>query len=168
MQVHLNNPEEHKLLVPYKFPTSIPSLHELVLAKFTDGKWYRARVTDCYPEDDSYRVFFVDYGNSSTAQLCNLRKWSAKFSYLPFQAVCVHLYGVRPVPAKRAEAMDYLEVMVFDKTFKGLVKNNTNELTLDLFDLRGNSFIDEYLAAGLVEKKPMFEGEFDRMTNIPA
>lgn len=168
LEVHLNNPEEQKLLVQYKFPISIPSLHELVLAKFTDGKWYRARIIDSYPEEDSYRVFFVDYGNSWTVQLGNLRKWSAKFSYLPFQAVCVHLYGVKPNPAKRVEAMDYLDVMVFDKTYKGLVKNNTNELTLDLFDLKGNSFIDDYLAAGLVQKKPMFEGEFDKMTNIPA
>lgn len=168
LEVYLNDPEEQKQLLPYKFPTSIPSLHELVMAKFTDDKWYRARITDTYPEDDSYRVFFVDYGNSWTVQLCNLRKWSNKFSFLPFQAVSVHLYGVRPVPEKRSDAMDYLEVMIFDKTFQGLVKNNTNELTLDLYDLKGNRFLDDYLAAGLVEKKPMFEGDFDRMTNIPA
>ncbi|KAL5273899.1 hypothetical protein ACFFRR_000577 [Megaselia abdita] len=168
MELHLNNPEEQKMLLQYKFPTSIPCLHELVLAKFSDGKWYRARIVDAYPEDDSYRVLFVDYGNSWTVQLSNLRKWATKFGYLPFQAVCVNLYGVRPIAAKRAEAMDYLDTMIFDKTLKGLVKNNTNELTLDLYDMNGNRILDDYLSAGLVEKKPMYEGEFDKMTNIPA
>lgn len=168
LEVHLNNPEEQKLLIQYKFPISIPSTHELVLAKFTDSKWYRARVIDAYPEEDSYRVFFVDYGNSWTVQLCSLRKWSTKFGYLPFQAVCVNLFGITPIPSKRAEAMDYLDTMIFDKTYKGVVKNNTNELTLDLFDMNGNTVLDDYVAAGLVERKSMFDGHFDSMTNIPA
>lgn len=168
LEQHLNDIEEHKLLIHYKFPTSIPTAHELVLAKFTDGKWYRARIIDSHPEDDSYRVFFVDYGNSWTVQLCNLRKWAAKFGYLPFQAVCVTLFGIRALPSKRAEAMDYLDTMIFDKTYKGLVKNNTNEFTLDLYDMNGNRVFDDYIATGLVEKKPMFEGEFDQMSNIPA
>jgi len=44
---------------------------ELVLAKYSDGKYYRARVKEF---NEVYTVFFIDYGNSDDFKIDNIRK----------------------------------------------------------------------------------------------
>lgn len=45
----------------------------LCLAKFSDNKWYRAKIVK-ESGKNSYEVFFVDFGNVDVAPLNNIRK----------------------------------------------------------------------------------------------
>ena len=64
------------------------------MARFSDNKWYRAKVNRITtPEKCS--VLFVDYGNREEVAIMDCRKMSAQFSRQPYQAVRLALAGVQ-------------------------------------------------------------------------
>lgn len=72
-----------------------PEAHELVLARYKDGLWHRARVLDVDDVAMSVAVFFVDYGNSYVVAAEDLRHWDGRFEFLPFQAYEFRLLNVK-------------------------------------------------------------------------
>jgi len=73
----------------------IPTLAELVLAKYTDGLYYRGQIIDYDENNNSVLVFFVDYGNMKVVDLINIKKWNRKYEVVPFQAINFTLNGIK-------------------------------------------------------------------------
>lgn len=57
-----------------------------------DGRWYRALVEES-TSNETFKVQFVDYGNSEVVTLDKLRQISSTFLKLPFQAIQCWLSG---------------------------------------------------------------------------
>ena len=61
--------------------------------------WYRAVITDLYPNTREAYLFFVDYGNSEIIRFSNLRRFSDQsrfLSILPHQVSFVSCDNVAP------------------------------------------------------------------------
>ena len=81
-------------VIPYDDP--IPD--DSCCALFEDGVWYRARVVSICNSD--CKVFFLDYGNTSTVSRRNLRVIPEEVKSLPGQAIQVRLSDIEPVGEK--------------------------------------------------------------------
>lgn len=71
--------------------------------------------------DFFFEVFFVDYGNCSTATLNEIRIWDEKFDNYPFQAVECKLDNVKKVREGHKDAVAYFESLVLQKVVKAYV-----------------------------------------------
>ena len=65
---------------------------DLVAAKFTDGVWYRAKVTEPVITD-KVSVLYVDFGNSETVSKDMLKTLDPSFAVVPTMAVHCKLLG---------------------------------------------------------------------------
>jgi len=63
-------------------------------SQFTDGNWYRARVSSL--DMAGVQVFYLDYGTTTVVQRDSLRYLLQQFSDLPCQAIKAKLFGVMP------------------------------------------------------------------------
>ncbi len=72
-----------------------PDVGQLCATTFgTDGVWYRAKITAVY--DNDAQVFYVDYGNSGTVPLSDVKKLEAQFHNFPLQALKCCLKNFTP------------------------------------------------------------------------
>ena len=77
------------------FPLTTASPGLACLAKYEDGVWYRARVESVTQDRSQARVYYVDYGNTSSVPLSSLAIIpSSLVTVLPAQAVHCKLSGV--------------------------------------------------------------------------
>eukprot|EP00112_Aurelia_sp_Birch-Aquarium-sp1_P002178 Seg1234.10 transcript_id=Seg1234.10/GoldUCD/mRNA.D3Y31 product="Tudor domain-containing protein 1" protein_id=Seg1234.10/GoldUCD/D3Y31 len=83
----LNNSQ----VIPYDNP--IPD--DSCCALFEDGVWYRAKVVSVC--SSGCKVFFLDYGNTSTVTRQNLRVMPEEVKSLPGQAIQVRLSDIEPI-----------------------------------------------------------------------
>lgn len=116
-----------------------PGEQELVLARYRDGMWHRARVVEVFgavrdagPETASaaaqaacVRVFFVDFGNCATVRLEDLRRWSERWDWVPFQAYECRLAGVQRLDGA-AEQLGVAEMVAL----RGLMLNKELRATV--------------------------------------
>ena len=83
-----------------------PTEGDLVVALFSDdGQWYRAVVTECSEDGASCEVSFIDYGNSETVAVENLRAPDPSLATQPPLAFECFLSGVE-VPSESEEGAD--------------------------------------------------------------
>ncbi|KAK6618311.1 hypothetical protein RUM44_002763 [Polyplax serrata] len=149
---YINTPDNKrhmkKLLVP-------PCPGQVVLAKYsTDNKWYRAKILDSEPENDVFRVFFVDYGNEEYVRLSGIRAIEPMFLHLPFQAIYCQIYGLK---VKGEEAAEYLyEVQHKRNLFIKIAHvfpENEIHLLVHLLDRERNNIGHELLRKGYALEK---------------
>ena len=97
-----------------KIPVAFKGLP--VLAKFSeDGNWYRARLTPPKDPEKSWGVVFVDYGNSESINLANVRVIPETFLRFPFQAYECSLSNADPTLTSNEEIIDLFYELVMDK-----------------------------------------------------
>ena len=91
--------------VEEKFALKVPPREgDLVVAQFSDdGLWYRARVTNLCEDGRSYKVLFVDYGNSDIVAMENLRSLDPSLATHPPLAFECFLNGVE-IPLESGES----------------------------------------------------------------
>lgn len=73
-----------------KFNIFIEELNNFVLARYIDGKIYRARLLAI--QGRKYEVFYLDYGNVDCVD--DLYEWDPICNQVPLQAVVLKMYGV--------------------------------------------------------------------------
>lgn len=71
-----------------------PTVGQPCVAKYSDGGWYRGRIT-CLNGTDA-EVFFVDYGNSQTTPVADIKVAETKFLAVPPLAYQCRLAGRKP------------------------------------------------------------------------
>ena len=71
----------------------LPIVGELIVAKFTDGVWYRAQV-DCINNDCTLKVTFIDFGNNEDVSLYDSRMITAPLAVIPKLANKCALHGM--------------------------------------------------------------------------
>ncbi|XP_049533009.1 uncharacterized protein LOC125949733 [Anopheles darlingi] len=118
----------------YKVFRRMPSLGEMVLAMFEQA-WYRAKVVDIF--DDTVTVFYVDYGNTATVDLSDLRVWENSFSYVPAQAVICQIANACSVKPGHVEAIQQLQQVLVDKVIDALIIDNKTPWQVRIFDEEG-------------------------------
>ena len=72
-----------------------PAVGDVCVARYNyDGLFYRVRVEQ--EEENNFEVTFLDYGNSASVPVGDLRQLRQEFGVLPFQAVRCCLSGIVP------------------------------------------------------------------------
>ncbi|XP_058444357.1 uncharacterized protein LOC131425998 [Malaya genurostris] len=141
MQQKLNDPE---FMRDYTRLNHEPHFHELVFARYSaDGLWYRAEVIEFY-HSNQILVFYVDYGNTDTVDMEQLRYWDDRFDYLPFQAVHCRVANISQMRPNHVEAIDQLRNAILDKGVRVRIIDNMSPWEVLLFDNDGND-IGEFL-----------------------
>ncbi|XP_052863882.1 uncharacterized protein LOC128270517 [Anopheles cruzii] len=156
----LNDPDSVAL---YREIKRFPCSGELVLAMY-ENQWYRAKVIDFFEDNTAY-VFYVDYGNTATVRMNELRLWEERFSYVPFLAVGCTIANAQRVKECHIEAIEQLQNVLIDKEIDALIINNDQLWEVQIFDEDGcdigQYFIDTHLAL------PRQSNEFDINSALP-
>ncbi|XP_033154552.1 uncharacterized protein LOC117137287 [Drosophila mauritiana] len=71
---------------------SKPRLLDIVLALYSDGRYYRAQIINEFPNE--YMIFYVDYGNTEFLPLICLAPCENVDSLKPHRSVSFHIEGV--------------------------------------------------------------------------
>ena len=84
-----------------------PRVNDQCVALFTeDGSWYRAIITDL--QADTATVLFVDYGNTASVNISNIKSLSQELSKKPVFAFECKLRGVAQFTAEDTSMMNQL------------------------------------------------------------
>lgn len=84
-----------------------------MFALYSDNLWYRAQILNIY-DNDTVKVFFVDYGNCRIVNLEDIRRWNYNFEYLAFQAIKCRIDNVFKIKPNHVEAIEYLKRQVLN------------------------------------------------------
>lgn len=99
-------------------------LGQIVAAKYTDGLFYRARITGAYRQE--IQVFYIDYGSSGTVGIDQLRHLHLTFTKLPVQAFLGRVFGIRPHPDESKWTVEagrlLLDLVKGTQTFQNSIK----------------------------------------------
>lgn len=104
-----------------------------------DNAWYRAVVTNISSANATVR--FIDYGNTETLALNNIRLLAEEFTKEPILMVKCKLSGVQPfggAPNWAKEATEFLENVGGDNGFKVKVISSGDILGVKLCDEQGD------------------------------
>ncbi|XP_058062770.1 uncharacterized protein LOC131212775 [Anopheles bellator] len=156
----LNDPDS---VARYKEIKRFPCAGELVLALY-ENDWYRAKVMDFFEDNTAY-VFYVDYGNTATVSMSELRLWEERFSYVPYLAVGCTIANAQRVKECHIEAIVQLQNVLLDKKIDALIINNDSLWEVQIFDEDGcdigQCLVDTHLAL------PRQPTEFDINSALP-
>ncbi|XP_055917425.1 uncharacterized protein LOC129949801 [Eupeodes corollae] len=113
-----------------------PFQFDMVLAQFTDGNWYRAQVMDSF-EDNTFRVFYVDYGNEDIVPLSCLAEWNKNLSSYSFQAFRCRIVGIANATRNKVDEDNALKIiggMILDQFVSVRVLHSTDEMLVEFID----------------------------------
>eukprot|EP00057_Strongylocentrotus_purpuratus_P024551 XP_011679025.1 PREDICTED: tudor domain-containing protein 15 isoform X3 [Strongylocentrotus purpuratus] len=138
-----------------------PTVGAPCVAKYSsDEGWYRAIVTSL--EKDSATVQFVDYGNSDSVGLVDLKVITPELMVLESQVIRGSLAGVGPVDGGQwsGSAAEFLETAVADKLLLMVVVGESNgTLAVKLMDMGmniGDVMVDKGHAVSTAERVRQF------------
>ncbi|XP_065338713.1 tudor and KH domain-containing protein homolog [Cloeon dipterum] len=137
----------------------------LVVAKYSDGKWYRGTVVKIKSSSDLLKVFYVDYGDIEWKNLSSVLALNPKFQDLKHQAILCSLDGIRKIEESwPEEATDLFESLTYDPEcnkklmarVEGFSASNNNvyipSVSLRSLEEEGNlSVTEELIAKGFGE-----------------
>lgn len=101
-----------------------PIPQELVIAKHKpDGLWYRARIFCVYDKhtEDTYKVFYLDYGNCADVGQGDLRQWKNQLDYLPFQALPFRVENITNKSHHDQKAIDLMRKLISNRSMDAIV-----------------------------------------------
>lgn len=113
-----------------------PFQFDMVLAQFTDGNWYRAQVMDAF-EDNTFRVFYVDYGNEDIVPLTCLAEWNKNLSSYSHQAFRCRIVGIANATKNKVDENNALKIiagMILDQFVTVRVLHSTDEMMIEFID----------------------------------
>ncbi|KAK5640721.1 hypothetical protein RI129_009268 [Pyrocoelia pectoralis] len=150
----MNNEDTVKMYKKLRYP---PGLSQMVIVKHWNNNWYRGQVRSVQiPENDNNEVkadvYVVDYGDTLTVPLSDLREMLGDFLQLPFQAIECRIYNVRPKQGvSESEEKRYLESLCLSDTFKAKVVAVQSHLHVLLYTRDGDDIGETIIAAGYGE-----------------
>lgn len=113
-----------------------PFQFDMVLAQFTDGNWYRAQVMDAF-EDNTFRVFYVDYGNEDIVPLSCLAEWNKNLSSYSHQAFRCRIVGIANATKNKVDEDNALKIiagLILDQFVTVRVLHSTDEILIEFID----------------------------------
>lgn len=115
-----------------------PNIFELVLSRYDDGLWYRAKIVSHDNDYKMFQVLYVDYGNHQIVNLSNLAKMDYSMAQLPFQAVLCRFAGAKEntamEPAERQKGIEILCDILLNKSVYVEVIYNYEDLIVSIVD----------------------------------
>ncbi|XP_063544603.1 uncharacterized protein LOC134752803 [Cydia strobilella] len=112
----------------------MPAPGELVSAPY-EGSHYRARVIVAH---DTIEVFYVDYGNTASVSISDLRPLEPRWLTLPMRAVPCRLAGVSVSGVSVSDVSKTLRGLALDKTMQAqIIARGFDEVTVKLIDTDG-------------------------------
>jgi Tudor domain len=156
---HMNEEEETKNFTQL---TYYPSIHQLVIFKSSDDKFYRARVKSLQDDKKTVELLLVDLGLIEKAQCNRIFNWSTRFNYLSFQAIEMEIANIQPLPRNTGDregiaiVLDYLNQS--RNSLKAVIFENVVGIKVKLFNTCGEDIgqelVDRKLAAEKVVDLP--------------
>ncbi|XP_043464872.1 RING finger protein 17 [Leptopilina heterotoma] len=117
-----------------QWPTDI-LLGSLYIVKYLD-RWYRGRVQSIkknQQDQETYEIFFIDYGNTSTVLIHEIRYISQHFSTPPAFAIKCSLHDIEPKDEKWQSSATKTVMM-------DLIKNNIKPVIMYIYDISENTY----------------------------
>ena len=134
-QLTTNMNDFYEKIFDYEHKLSRPQVGDFCAAKYSeDDVWYRARVSKVTA--GGAEVIFVDYGNSETASLANLKVLQPQFTSLPCVAIPSTLVGL-PANISEATAEKFVEKVTDRKLvaqFQQQLRSFDIPISVKLFD----------------------------------
>ncbi|TMW41851.1 hypothetical protein DOY81_013069 [Sarcophaga bullata] len=144
---------------------SPPQINDIVLSQYyKDNYFYRAKVIDADRENDRYKVFYVDFGNTETVSLRSLAQcWKEQLEY-PFRAVLFHLANISllklyddkilissHLQVRFQNAMENVMIMILDQILNVQIKEKRgNEFFIVLLDEQYDGIPNMLINMGVV------------------
>lgn len=122
-----------------------PHIFELVLARYDDGLWYRAKILAHDDDYKMFKVFYVDYGNHQMIHLRSLAKCDPGMAHIPFQATLCRMAGVRSgnvTAEKRKHGLEKLCEAILNQSIEVKVVNHYEDLIITFIDELHLALID--------------------------
>ncbi|XP_075168198.1 tudor domain-containing protein krimp-like [Haematobia irritans] len=156
---HTNNP----LIWPdedvpvYKRLERPPHIYELVLSRYEDGFWYRAKILGHDDDYKMYKVFYVDYGNHQIVHLRNLAKCDHGMVQIPFQAIVCRFAGIKDAEisdSKKGEGITKMCETLLNKSINVKVVSHHEDLFVSLVEEEHLSLMDYLIREKYVKFEP--------------
>ena len=128
-----------------------PEIGTVCAAPFTDGSWYRVRVT--VVKSGEATVQYLDYGNSAEVATTELRELDPKFLSEPQHALKCSLNGIQPMGSSResvwtAECCTSLNETVVDQNCTVTVLSVRNDLCTVEMSVAGSNVAQNLIRDG--------------------
>ncbi|XP_075222507.1 uncharacterized protein LOC142325070 isoform X3 [Lycorma delicatula] len=152
LMTHLNKPCNVKQLEPLGY--SLAGGQLVIVKVEVDGKecFLRARVSEVF-DDDTYSVFYCDFGTQDLVSLKNIREVQPKYLHLPFQAVECSLANVELKDSEigKYEPISKLKELIEGRRLSAMVHKSFQELQhLEIFleDEKSNDISEQLVESG--------------------
>ncbi|XP_073844253.1 krimper [Musca autumnalis] len=130
-----------------------PQIYELVLARYDDGNWYRAKIISHDDDYQMFKVFYVDYGNLQVVHIRNLAKCDTGVAQRPFQAILCRLGNLQEIQMPAAEkksAIQKLCAAILNQSLDVKVISHHEDLIVSFVDEAHLCLIDWLAVEGFV------------------
>ncbi|XP_005178464.1 uncharacterized protein LOC101887890 [Musca domestica] len=130
-----------------------PHIYELVLARYDDGNWYRAKIVSHDDDYKMFKVFYVDYGNHQLVHLRYLAKCDSGMAQIPFQAILCRLANLREVqvaPQEKKHAIEKLCAVLLNQNLDVKVVSHHEDLIITFVDESHLRLLDNLMIEGYV------------------
>ncbi|XP_037806977.1 uncharacterized protein LOC119600656 [Lucilia sericata] len=132
-----------------------PHMFELVLSRYIDDLWYRAKIMS---HDDDYKMFkvlYVDYGNYQVVHLRNLASIDMSIAQMPYQAILCRIEGVREKQSlsvdERKNAIEILCEMILNKSMDVKVTSHYEDLFISFIDTNEYPIPHKFVEMGFLD-----------------
>lgn len=133
-----------------------PHIFELVLSRYEDGLWYRAKIVAHDDDYKMFKVFYVDYGNSQLVHLRNLARIDYGTAQLPFQAVLCRFAGAKDNPTidpdKRKKGLKLMCELILNKDIDVKVVEHYEDLIVTIVNKKDFPLPDKLIKMGYMNR----------------
>lgn len=134
-----------------------PHMFELVLCRYVDGLWYRAKIMSHDDEYKWFKVLYVDYGNVQMVHLRNIAAIDHSTAVLPFQAILCRFNNVNENSSlsieERKNCIELLCEMILNKTMNVKVLSHYEDLFISFEDKEVYPLPDLLIEMGVLDQK---------------
>ena len=114
-----------------------PLVFSIVLARYEDDLWYRAKVVESDLHSKMIKIFYVDYGNHHIVHLSDLARCEDSLASQPFCAILMRMAGIKDACTnkdQRQEGIHFLYDKLLNKTFNIRVVSHQDDLLISFVD----------------------------------
>lgn len=108
-----------------------PHIFQLILSRYIDGLWYRAKVLSHDDDYKMFKVFYVDYGNHQVVNLNELASIDRRDAQLPFKAILcrIAIHDLSNMPTEDDEkGLQLICDMILNKAIDVRVESHYEDL----------------------------------------
>ena len=144
-----------------------PSLGTFCAAPFSDGSWYRSKITKM--SAGAVTLFYADYGNVEEIPACDIRSLESQFCRQPIQALRCSLNGISPIGNSWSEeACSMFQAAVVEEEMRvSFLREVAGGYEVEV-EFREQDIAQKLVDAGLARRKTVTAAQSGDQLIVPA